>query len=389
MKRFLGVLAISGLIAACLPGAYAAPGPHGIASDNVEHVTFIPFEVGTATGANFFKNGKDRYMVITGWKSFSIYNINDPAAPVQESQRPFGFKMENEDVATNGKIMIFSEQNFGTGGSTQPNGVHVWDIEDVSNPVEIANLEGAGEHTMSCLLDCKWLYGSDGGIIDLRDPAKPVKAEEMWGNAVTPPNNNGHDVTEVSPGIVLTSTNPLMLLDARKDPTHPKLIAQSTQQEGFVHSNLWPRGGKDKFMMSTGETWTPVLDARCSDAKAGLTTWDTTGWKKTHTFQEVDTFRMKNGTYTDGNPAINAPFGCSSHWFTYHPDFKDGGLIAGGFYNHGTRFLNIDSKGKISEVGFFLPTGGGTSGAYWVTDRIVYAVDYQRGFDVLKWNGKI
>lgn len=389
MRKLAGLLAVGALMLATLPGAQAGPGPHGITSDDVEHLAFIPFEVGTATGMNFFSNGKDDYMIVTGWKSFSIYDINDPAAPVQKSQIPFGFKMENEDVATNGRIMIFSEQNFGTGGSTQPNGVHVWDIEDVTNPVEIANLEGAGEHTMSCILDCKWLYGSDGGIVDLRDPAKPVAMEEKWGNAVEPPNNNGHDVTEVAPGLVLTSTNPMMFLDARKDPAHPKVLAQSTMQEGFVHSNQWPRKGMDKFALSTGETWVPGVDARCSDAKAGLTTWDTSGWKKTHTFKELDTFRMTNGTYTDGNPAINAPFGCSSHWFTTHPDFKNGGLVAGSFYNHGTRFLNVDAKGKISEVGYFLPNGGGSSGSYWVTDRIVYSVDYQRGFDVLKWNGKI
>jgi hypothetical protein len=181
----------------------------------------------------------------------------------------------------------------------------------------------------------------------------------------------------------------MLFLDARKDPAHPKLLAQSTQQEAFVHSNIWPNKGTDKFAMSTGETWTPGVDARCTDAKAGLTTWDTSGWKKTHTFKELDTFRMKNGTVTDGNPAINAPFGCSSHWFTTHPDWNNGGLIAAGFYNHGTRFLKVDAKGKIAEVGFFLPTGGGTSGAYWVNDRIAYAVDYQRGFDILQWNGKL
>jgi hypothetical protein len=98
---------------------------------------------------------------------------------------------------------------------------------------------------------------------------------------------------------------------------------------------------------------------------------------------------MKNGTWTDGSPAVNAPFGCSSHWFTTHPDFKNGGLVAGSFYNHGTRFLKVDGKGKITEVGFFLPQGGGSSGSYWVNDRIVYSVDYQRGFDILKWNGKL
>jgi hypothetical protein len=370
------------MMLATLPGALAGPGPHGVTSDDVEHIAFVPFEAGTATGANFFNKGKDRYLIITSWKTFSIYNINDPLNPVKESQTPFGFAFENEDVATNGKIMLFSEE--------LPDAkLHIWDIEDVTNPVEIAKLPEAGAHTNSCILNCKYAYGSEGVITDLRDPANPKVLDSKWGDGANPPNNNAHDVTEVAPGLVLTSTNPMLFLDARKDPAHPKVLAVSTQQEGFVHSNLWPNGGKDKFAMSTGETWTPVVDARCSDAKAGLTTWDTSGWQKTHTFKELDTFRMKNGTVTDGNPAINAPFGCSSHWFTTHPDFDNGGLIAAGFYNHGTRFLKVDSKGKLSEVGYFLPTGGGTSGAYWVNERIVYAVDYQRGFDILKWNGKI
>jgi hypothetical protein len=89
----------------------------------------------------------------------------------------------------------------------------------------------------------------------------------------------------------------------------------------------------------------------------------------------------------DVDPVVNAPFGCSSHWFQEHPDFKDGGLIAAGFYNHGTRFLDVSKTGKIEQVGYFLPHGGGTSAAYWITDEIVYAIDYQRGFDVLKYNG--
>lgn len=383
MRKFLGLVAVGSMLVASLPGAQAGPGPHGNTSDDVEHVAFIPFETGTATGMNFFDKGKDRYMVVTSWKTFSIYNINDPVAPVQESQTPFGFMFENEDVATNGSIMLFSE-------STPGNVLHIWDIEDVTNPVEVAKLQGAGDHTTSCILDCKYAYGSEGDISDLRNPAKPVLTDKKWGDAANPPNNNGHDVTEVAPGLVLTSTNPMLFLDARKNPLEPKLLAQSTQQEAFVHSNQWPNKGTDRFALSTGETWVPATNARCNDNSAGLTTWDTTGWKKTHTFNEIDTYNMVNGTYVDGNPPVaNAPFGCSSHWFTAHPKFDDGGLVAASFYNHGTRFLKVAPNGKITEVGYFLPTGGGSSGSYWVNDRIVYSVDYQRGFDILKWNGKI
>ena len=385
MRKLAGLLAVGALTMALLPAAHAGPGPHGVTSDNVEHVTFIPFEAGTATGANFFNKGRDRYMVVTGWKTFSIYDITDPAAPaIVGTPIPFGFAFENEDVATNGSIMLFSE-------STPQNILHVWDIEDVTNPVEIATLSGAGDHTTSCILKCKYAYGSEGHISDLRDPAAPVLTDKTWGEG-TPAGNNGHDVTEFAPGLVLTSTNPMMVLDARKDPLKPKLLATSEQMAGFVHSNQWPRLGKDKFALSTGETWTPA-DAVCDANSAGLSTHDTTNYKKTHSLKLIDTYAMKNGVEgggpTAGNPAMNGPFGCSSHWFTAHPKWNNGGIVAGGFYNHGTRFLQVDAKGKITEVGYFLPNAGGTSGAYWITNDIVYAVDYQRGFDVLRYTGKV
>ena len=45
----------------------------------------------------------------------------------------------------------------------------------------------------------------------------------------------------------------------------------------------------------------------------------------------------------------------------------------------------VDSKGKIKEIGYFLPYAGSTSAVYWVTDDIAYAVDYNRGIDILRF----
>ena len=383
MRKRAGLVALGALIMALIPPAQAGPGPHGVTSDNVEHVDFFPFEAGTATGANFFNKGKDRYMVITGWKTFSIYDITDPAAPaIVGTPVPFGFAFENEDVATNGSIMLFSE-------SLPLDRLHIWDIEDVTNPVEIAVLDGAGDHTTSCILKCKWSYGSDGAISDLRDPANPKLMDEQWGDGADPPNSNGHDVTEFAPGLVMTSTNPIMILDARKDPVHPKHLATAPPTEdGFVHSNLWPRGGTDKFAISGGETC--CGGEQCGpDTSAGITTWDTTGWKKVHSFKQADRWTAENGTITDGGVIASAPFGCSSHWFTTHSTWKNGGLLAAGWYASGTRFLDVSPKGKITQAGYFLPNGGSTSGAYWITDELVYSVDYARGIDILRYTGKV
>jgi hypothetical protein len=35
-----------------------------------------------------------------------------------------------------------------------------------------------------------------------------------------------------------------------------------------------------------------------------------------------------------------------------------------------------------------MPHAGSTGAIYWVTKKILYAVDYNRGIDILKWNGK-
>jgi hypothetical protein len=359
------------------PLAGAGPSAGGYSSDNIEWITHVPFNVGTASGAKII----GKHMYVTSWHNFSIFDVSDPLDPQELSTTPFGFKFENEDVDGNNKILIFSEE------LPDPS-LHIWDVEDKSNPVEIAVLDGAGQHTMSCLQDCKWLYGSDGFIIDLRKPATPVKLDQTWTDAVGVPFSSPHDVNEVGPGLVLTSSDPLLLLDTR-NPATPKLLATSEPNGEFIHSSKWPRAAKDRFALSTGETWIPAADARCDATSGGFTTWDTTGWQKGKAFKKIDTFRPPSGTYQDGWPPSGNTFGCSTHWFEHHPDFRNGGIAAVTFFNQGTHFMRVSSKGKISDEGFFIPHAGNAAAAEWLTKRIVYSIDLQRGFDVLEYNGKL
>ena len=114
-------------------------------------------------------------------------------------------------------------------------------------------------------------------------------------------------------------------------------------------------------------------------------TFDFRGVRRTKTFKLADTYRLGNGTYQDGKPAVNG-LGCSAHWFDEHPTYRNGGLGALGYYEHGTRFLDIQRNGKIKEVGWFVPFAGSTSAAYWVNKEIVYSVDYSRGLDLLRFH---
>jgi hypothetical protein len=370
LKKLLVALAASALAATSLfPAASAAPTAGGFASDNVEWLKEVPFDVGTATGAKVV----GKYLYVTSWRAFSIYDVSDPVNPALLSTTPFGFKFENEDVSTNGSTLVFSE--------TLPlSDLHIWDVEDKTNPTSIATLEGAGEHTMSCILKCKYLYGSGGSVIDLRDPANP----EVVGNWLEgKPASSAHDVTEVAPGLVLTSSRPIMLLDARKDPADPKILGVGDDEgiTGGVHSNTWPRSGADRFFMVSSET---NFQGRCSGANGAFMTWDASKYRKTGSFSMIDIFQLDNGTYADGNPAAQAS-GCSAHWFEHHPDFHNGGIVAVGAYDHGTRFLEVSPKGEISQAGYFLPYGGTTMASYWMTDEIVYGIDLARGIDILRY----
>ena len=383
MRKLFAVLVLFGLVAIGSPGATAGPTAGGLASDDVEYVGFVPFDQSTSTGVTI--HGK--YMYLTSWKNISIYDISNPESPALLDQLPVGFMFENEDVevSPDQSILLFSEQ-------LPRNQLHVYDIEDKTNINEIAVLPGGGGHTSTCILGCKYTYSSGGAIVDLSNPAQPKLLKQNWKEEIKL-SDGIHDVTEYKNGFILTSpyATPFQTVDVR-DPLNPKVLASGRHPnpEGYIfHSGEWPNQGNDRFIIMQGEQ---NAQARCNDDNGPFLTYGTTGWGKTKTFTLIDQFRVENGTYADGSPIANG-LGCSAHWFTEHGTFNNGGLIAAGYYEHGTRFLNISTTGKISEVGYFLPYGGSTSAAYWVSkdpgERLVYAVDYTRGIDILRWVGKL
>jgi hypothetical protein len=141
---------------------------------------------------------------------------------------------------------------------------------------------------------------------------------------------------------------------------------------------------KDKFLLVQAETTSGA--SMCGGKSDGsFMTFDATKWKKTHTFEMIDELRFASGLPTDGRMPIGT---YCAHWFDVHPTYKNGGLLAMAFYENGTHFLDINSKGKISEAGYFVPLAGSVSADYWITDEIVYAVDYNRGIDILRYTGK-
>ena len=385
-RRVHALLPAAAVAMSLLAGLPAGAGPTtgGLATDNVEHVRHVPIAQngvgGRLIGKHFYMNDQNKIM---------IFDVTDPVDPQLTGTvaMPQEWQFSREDIDGNGEILVVpntvsgvNDGNVPSDGGSATNAVYVIDVEDKTNPQIIGKVNGPAQHTYSCVLDCKWAWGSEGTIIDLRDPANPKVREERWGEGL--PAQSGHDVEEVAPGLVVTGTQPIMYLDARKDPLHPKLLAQGGNDDArYIHGARWARGGRDKFLLMAGET---TFNVRCSETAGAFMTWDATKWRKTRTFTMIDEYRVVNGTYVDGNPAVQR--NCTSHWHEEHPDFHNGGLVAVAFYDYGTRFLEVDKKGKISEAGYFMPYAGQTSASYWITDEIVYAVDYNRGLDILRFN---
>lgn len=374
VRKLIGAVAASlvlcASVASASPLVEGEPGPGYFATDNVEFVTHVPFNNDSAGGKLV-----DDYFYVTSSRALLIYDVSDPVAPAIVGvlpliQTPY---FAEEDPDGNGEILLVG----GLDGV-----LNVISVEDKTNPQIIGKLPGGDAHTTSCVLDCKWAYNDSGEIIDLRDPTDP-KIVGNWkeGTAV----GSSHDVTEVAPGFVMTSSTPMLLLDLRKNPAKPKIIASvGGTDPRYIHANVWPGKMKDKFLLVQAETTSGVSTCGGED-DGSFMTFDATRWKKTHSFTMIDELRYATGLPTEGR----MPYGTyCAHWFDVHPSYRNGGLLAMAFYENGTHFLDIDSKGKISEAGYFVPLAGSVSADYWINDEIVYAVDYNRGIDILRYTGK-
>ena len=336
----------------------------------------------------------DTYFVSSWQTGLSAYDVSDPKKPelldhmgADEIQIQSN---ENEDLATNGKILLLSQFNR----TDQLNSLLVIDVHEPNDMRVIATLPGAGGHTLTCLFDCKWAYGSSSGadsagiIIDLRNPRKPKLLKKTWSEAIG--NVAAHDVTEVRPGLVVTSSQPMFVLDVG-DPTKPRVL-RSTDPEApnTGHNNIWPRAGKDRFLISASEG---VNNGRCEaygDDGKTLQVWNMKGWR-TGGLEPAGTYTLTNG---EGHPPVDAlgVQGCSAHWAAAHPSFHNGGLVAMAAYSHGVRLLDVDSSGGISEVGYFLKDVHGAIDIEWITDRILYVVEDGAGVgavDIVEYTGPL
>lgn len=375
------------------------PTPGGWVAGPVDHLRTLPTEAGTAIDATLHED----LLYVTSWRSFSIYDVSDPLDPELLSLTPTPGQLLNEEPDTDGEILLLSHDQQPTAE------LEVWDVRDPRSPELITEFATqVNQHMFTCVLECAYVYGARGAVIDLRDPASPVEVGD-WTTTAPYEERLAHAIEEVAPGVVMTGSYPGYVLDAREDPASPSVLATyRSQKDGRRAFALgpdvampahveWPQvtagssaGARpadaglvaDRFALVSTET---PFSGNCASDSGGFATFDTRGWEETGSFEPVDDHRLTaNGTFTDGRPPANV-VGCSAYAFNVAPGYgQEGRLVAVAWFEHGLRLLEIDDDGRISEIGGFVPHVGASAQPVWISDEIVYVVDLERGIDVLR-----
>lgn len=410
--RFLvaGLALLLPLAATAGSPAPGSPGPGwsettgGWVAGPVEYVRTIPVEAGGAVDAVLHEG----LLYVTSWRSFSIYDVTDPEDPVRLATEPLVAAMWNEQPQTDGEILLVSRDVQYLPPTEHARGGNALDIYDVSDPEAPAHLatyeaELTGlfasyrDHLWTCVLDCRYAYGAGGTILDLSDPSSPTRVGNWTDQA---PIEGLHHIAEVAPGVVLTGSTPMHLLDAREDATAPELLATihpEVWETPTAHGGLpnmfgnpaalpgrvdWPDAMNGRLAVVTKET---PLRGECDEHSGDVQTLLTTEWRDTGTFEPAHSYRIAvNGSYGDGAPPYNA-WGCSAYGLDVHPSFaQNGGAVAVTFFEHGIRVLGIGVDGRISEEGGFLPLGGNSTRPLWVDEDTLYSIDIHRGIDILR-----
>jgi hypothetical protein len=149
-----------------------------------------------------------------------------------------------------------------------------------------------------------------------------------------------------------------------------------------VAGRTYPAGGNGDVVGVVEEDYNRPT---CEGA-GSFQTWGITG-KRTSTGAKklvlLDMYETELNSLVQGRGWAPVTGLCSAHDFDERQ-----GLVAGGWYEEGTRFLDARDPVGIRQVGYWVPTKGETwSVLFAPTDpkgEIVYALDFVRGIDVLR-----
>ena len=194
-----------------------------------------------------------------------------------------------------------------------------------------------------------------------------------------------------------------ILMDTR-NPARPVRLAAIEQPERFselgYHSVEWARGGRAAYVVLGTEISSSgtEADSDCDGENAVIETWDARavvsavdsyfrgGGRaalKGARFTKVDAFDAgKRGIFLDGMAPAHSLY--CAHWMDLHPRFDRTGKVAVSYYERGTRFLQVRANGTMEEIGWMVPAEGYSGSARWISEDVVYVMDYRRGMEVVR-----
>lgn len=383
------------------PVTLPAEAAGAVASSNVSFVANFP-DI-SAIGAKLL--GDKLY--VTGVDGLTIYDVGLTGLPVPIGALPLPH-WENEDVDTNGEILLVAADHF-VGNSAYGwldvprssaaplNVLYVIDVSVPSAPVLRARTAVPSSHTVTCVNDCRyaWLAG-DGGIavMDLRNPSNPRFLGRIYVEAGTT-----HDVQVDAKGIAWTAgTGGLSAYIPRSnEPLKPTRVIASDyfDNQFIIHNSLRP-GAKtwkkasswsapikeNELVYVTEEDWLPASNQNCArDGSFQTGLYRQVGTKKK--LLPLDHWNLGRGTSGEltGSKKGDVAAFCSSHYFDVRSK-----VASVAWYEQGVRFLSVKDPYKIRQVGFWRPLNSAAWSAMYIGEY-VYVFDLVRGLDVLHFSG--
>jgi hypothetical protein len=390
------------------------------ATDNVSYLGRFPEHTGTA-GGRLSEDGTRFYL--TDPRGVHVYDTTTPESPALLGsltlfQNQLGAALAQEDPDTDGRILLVDGSLMPSAGSS----LHVVDVSDPAAMSILATLP-VTDHTWTCITGtyddgttgCAYAYGRTGHIIDLTDPDAPVNLPTTWREAVDYGGRSNspytHDLTEIRPGLVMTAGSTAILMDT-SDPAAPVELTRIEQEGRFsslgYHSVEWADGGRAPHLVAGTEiapTPLPGLPAAaantagssCEGPESVIETWDARAvvaelasrapedrGPLQARFERIDAFDAGGrGIFLEGGAPGHVLY--CAHWMDLHPGYgADGGLVAVSYYDRGTRFVEVSRGGGMREIGWMTALESYSGSARWISDDVVYVMDYRRGMEVLR-----
>jgi hypothetical protein len=398
-------------------GLFAPSGAVAAQSSNVKSIASIP-TLAAAISINFIG---DTMFVSTVHGVYS-YDVSNPASPQLLGALPM-YIWENEDVSVDPvrKLLFISRDPRGftspaTGGDQFPYGaVHIIDVSIPQALRQINMFLVPAGHTTTCINSCDYIWtagpyanaqtqpqwhGRPIFATDVTDPMNPkpcpapIDTDHNFGQ-----NDYVHDVQVDKAGVAWVSgqggVRGYWTSGDHYDPVKGEVrtatgcdpipyggagTPKSATSSQFMHNSWRDSDTRPDILLATEEN----IVSDCKTSGRFVTydlngTYDGEGFRpetdKTATMKVLDTWWPENQPGSTGCD--------SSHYFTSRGD----GITANAFYTQGVRFLDTSDPTNIRQVGYFVNSDSDTWAAYW-HKGYVFVADFQRGVDILQFDGQ-